>query len=63
MFFAEYIPFNFVYLNSPARIFLCSRGTMPDRVNRSAIRLPLIFWSRGESHPIDGLRFTSISHA
>ena len=31
------------------------------RVAKSATKFPLIFWSRGESQPRDGLRLTSIS--
>lgn len=58
-----YIPLSLVYFCSPPNTFLYSIGTIPKRVNKSAIRFPLIFWSKGESHPRDGLKLTSISQA
>lgn len=41
--------------------FLWSNGATPDRVRRSAMRLPLILWSRGLSQFREGDRLTSRS--
>jgi|LauGreDrversion4_2_1035121.scaffolds.fasta_scaffold590858_1 hypothetical protein len=46
---------------SEAPTFLCSKGTIPAIVKRSAISSPLILWSRGESQFKEGDRFTSKS--